>query len=199
MSNLDELRREVETLAKRANQRLRQMEMSGIAASSKAYQVTAQKVYDQRAGYVTTRSGNIAFDRSLKNKTERQLEAELRELDKFLGANTSQVRGYKSSLKKAYSSYIKSEWTGADGKTKENAPSFSEWQNMFTAEATKVLGYKSVQGVLKATGKKYSEVAKEIEKAAAESLRTKRTLGRVNLINRVKKATEKKSRSRRKR
>ena len=81
---LQELRTEVEKLAKRANQRLREIEKQGINESSRAYQVTARKVYDGLPGYVETKAGNIAFDRSLKNKTIQDLEGELSELQHFL-------------------------------------------------------------------------------------------------------------------
>ena len=180
---LDELRYEVETKAKRANQRLRQLEISGINESSRAYQVTARKAYDRLPGYTQTRAGNIAFDRALKNKTIQELEDELRELDAFLDPgtiHTSTVRGYKESIKKSYEGYKRS--------TGDKDITFSEYQQMFGDEQNRNFGYMNVRAMQKVPGATKKIVQKEIDKAVKEQRKTKQTLGTMNYANRVKKA-----------
>ena len=173
---LDELRYEVETKAKRANQRLRQLEISGINESSRAYQVTARKAYDRLPGYTQTRAGNIAFDRALKSKT-------IRELDAFLDPgtiHTSTVRGYKESIKKSYEGYKRS--------TGDKDITFSEYQQMFGDEQNRNFGYMNVRAMQKVPGATKKIVQKEIDKAIKEQRKTKQTLGTMNYANRVKKA-----------
>ncbi len=192
---LDELRYEVETKAKRANQRLRQLEISGINESSRAYQVTARKAYDGLPGYTQTRAGNIAFDRSVKSKTIQELEEELRELDAFLDPgtiHTSTVRGYKASIKKSFEGYKKS--------TGDKDITFSEYQQMFGDEQNRNFGYMNVRAMQKVPGATKKIVQKEIDKAVKEQRKTKQTLGTMNYANRVKKAVEaKKSKAKSKR
>ena len=180
---LEELRNEVETKAKRANQRLRQLEKSGIDESSRAYQVTARNVYDGLPGYVTTRAGNIAFDRRLKNKTIEDLEKELKELDKFLDPgtiHTSTVRGYKESLRKSFEGYKRS--------TGDKDITFSEYQQMFGDEQNRNFGYMNVRAMQKVPGATQKLVQKEIDNAVKEQRKTKKALGVANYANRVKKA-----------
>ena len=182
---LDELRYEVETKAKRANQRLRQLEISGINESSRAYQVTARKAYDGLPGYTQTKAGNIAFDRSVKSKTIQELEDELRELDAFLDPgtiHTSTVRGYKESIKKSYEGYKRS--------TGDKDITFSEYQQMFGDEQNRNFGYMNVRAMQKVPGATKKIVQKEIDKAVREQRKTKQTLGTMNYANRVKKAVE---------
>lgn len=198
---LSELRTEVEKKAKRANQRLRQLEMSGITESSRAYQVTAKNVYDGMPGYVQTSDGNIAFDRSLKNKTIQELEQELEHLDKFLEAKTSQVRGYKKQLEKSYKGYLESqgeldeERTAAKGGrpvAMKGGTSFKQWQQFFGSEGGKHFGYQTVRALQKVPGSTVEIVEKEMNKAIAEEQKTGRALGRKNLAERVRKASSKK-------
>ena len=180
---LEELRNEVETKAKRANQRLRQLEKSGIDESSRAYQVTARKAYDGLPGYVTTRAGNIAFDRRIKNKTIEDLEKELKELDKFLDPgtiHTSTVRGYKENLQKSFEGYKRS--------TGDKDITFSEYQQMFGDEQNRNFGYMNVRAMQKVPGATQKLVQKEIDKAVKEQRKTKKALGVANYANRVKKA-----------
>lgn len=180
---LEELRNEVETKAKRANQRLRQLEISGIDESSRAYQVTARNAYDGLPGYVTTRAGNIAFDRRLENKTIEDLEKELKELDKFLDPgtiHTSTVRGYKESLRKSFEGYKRS--------TGDKDITFSEYQQMFGDEQNRNFGYMNVRAMQKVPGATQKLVQKEIDKAVKEQRKTKKALGVANYANRVKKA-----------
>ena len=177
------LRSEVETLAKRANQRLRQLEESGIYESSRAYQVTARKAYDGLPGYTQTKAGNIAFDRRLARKTIAELEAEKEELEKFFDPgtiHTSTVRGYKESLKKSFEGYKRS--------TGDKDITFSEYQQMFGDEQNRNFGYMNVRAMQKVPGASAELVQEQIDRAVAEQASTKRALGVANYVARVKEA-----------
>ena len=180
---LEELRNEVETKAKRANQRLRQLEKSGIDESSRAYQATARKAYDGLPGYTQTKAGNIAFDRRLAGKTIAELEAEKEELDKFLDPgtiHTSTVRGYKESLRKSFEGYKRS--------TGDKNITFSEYQQMFGDEQNRNFGYMNVRAMQKVPGASAELVQEQIDRAVAEQSLTKRALGVANYVARVKEA-----------
>lgn len=192
---LDELRSEVEKKAKRANQRLRQLEIAGIGESSRAYQVTARKVYDHLPGYTQTKAGNIAFDRSVKSKTIQELEEELIELDRFLNAeeiHTSTVRGYKKSLEASYKGYKESQ--------KDETLTFEQYLQMFGEEKNRQFGYMNVRAMQKVPGATSKIVQREIDKAVKKQSKTKQVLGVANYTASVKKAVEgKKQKSKSKR
>ena len=183
---LEELRHEVETKAKRANQRLRQLEISGIDESSRAYQVTARKAYDGLPGYTQTRAGNIAFDRRVKSKTIAELEKELIELNAFLNPgtmHTTTVRGYKKSIEKSFEGYKES--------TGDKDITFQQYQQMFGEEKNRSFGYMNIRAMQKVPGATEKIVQKEIDKAVREQRKTKQALGVTNYAARVKKAVEK--------
>lgn len=178
---LDELRYEVEKLAKRANQRLRELEKQEIAESSRAYQVTARKAYDGIPGYFQTKAGNIAFDRSVKSKTIQELEDELVELKHFLDpgeVHTSTVRGYKKQLKESYKSYLKTMgMTDNKGIPSEGATTFEEYQQMFYSEKNRTFGYQNVRAMQKVPGATREIVQEAINEAIAEAAKDKEALG----------------------
>ena len=187
---LKALQEEVEKKAKRANQRLRQLEKSGVTESSRAYQVTVRKATDKQPGYVTTAKGNIAFDRRLRDKTIAQLEAELADLDRFLEVHTSTVRGYKKQLRQSYEGFLESTgMTEAPEGTKSSLDSlsFKEYQQLFESKVTEHFGYAMVMAVQReAEGNKdFKTVEKELRKARRKELRDGEKLGQKNLIERV--------------
>lgn len=178
---LDELRYEVETKAKRANQRLRQLEISGINESSRAYQVTARKAYDGLPGYTQTKAGNIAFDRAVKSKTIQELEEELVELKHFLDpgeVHTSTVRGYKKQLEQSYKGYLKTMgMTDEKGKPTNGATTFEEYQQMFYSEKNRAFGYQNVRAMQKVPGATREIVQEAINEAIVEEAKNKEALG----------------------
>lgn len=177
---LDELRYEVEKLAKRANQRLRELEKQQITESSRAYQVTARKAYDHLPGYTQTKAGNIAFDRAVKSKTIQELEEELVELKHFLDpgeVHTSTVRGYKKQLEQSYKGYLETmKMTDEKGKPVEGATTFEEYQQMFYSEKNRVFGYQNVRAMQKVPGATTDIVEETINKSIAEEAEKKKAL-----------------------
>lgn len=176
---LKALQEEVEKKAKRANQRLRQLEKSGITESARAYQVTVRKAYDNVPGYVVTAKGNVAFDRRLKDKTVAQLESELEDLDRFLEAHTSIVKGYKKQLEQSYTGFLKT--TGMTGEEM----SFTNYQQLFTSKATEHYGYDQIMAIQKETNKAMRDIDKALSGAIELEEKTGQRLGQKNLIERV--------------
>ena len=184
VNTLTELREQVEKLAKRANQRLREIEKHGITESSQVYQITSRKVYDKLPGYTSTKAGNIAFDRVLKNKTIEQLEEELSELNDFLKSETSTIRGYRGNVfKKAYETYKK---TQHDEKI-----TFEEYQQLFASEKNRAFGYQNVRAMQKVPGSTTENVQKEVNKQVKAQRKTKQSLGVFNYAKKMEERVKK--------
>lgn len=80
--------------AKRANQRLRQLEKSGIAKKSFAWKHIRNYSQDGREFTAITSNGEFKFKTSTRGRTREELQKELIELEKFLyKAKTSTVKG----------------------------------------------------------------------------------------------------------
>ena len=178
IASLADLKEEVERRAKRANQRLREIEKQGLEESSLAYRAIERYVYDKKAGYKTTREGHIAFSRSYKEMTREQLQQLYYETGRFLEATTSTVSGYKSALERSYAGY---------SKTKSYAKlSFEEYKRFWEAESVKTYGYASIQTVMKSTKKGFSQIEKVMNQAVAEQANLEEKLKTKDLIERVK-------------
>lgn len=108
MATIDRnLLREVKVLTKRANQRLRQLEKSGVSQQSKAYRYVERLVFDKQINNIVdvTNKGEPKFKTSFSNLSNRQLQQQLREVETFLQAKTSTVRSVKKAYEKAYKTY----------------------------------------------------------------------------------------------
>lgn len=127
----EELQAGVDAMARTANQRLRQLEKSGVSKSSLSYQyikgLNKQREKAVREGgqpiynYLTrTAKGEIKFrtDVAMKDKkgnvkrTRGEMQLEFRKLREFLETKTSEVRGTKKYVDKAQQIY--SEKLGKD-------------------------------------------------------------------------------------
>lgn len=93
----------VASLAKTANQRLRQLEKSGMANQSAAYGYIERHAFDESVNksgkyeyMTTTQNGEIKFSTNTRGRTAQQLKREAYELQKFLHAETSTVKGTKA-------------------------------------------------------------------------------------------------------
>ena len=187
IANEADLRDEVEKLAKRANQRLRQLEKSGLSESSAVYRAVERRVYDGQAGYQTSCHGNIGFSRKFSKMTRGQMVKLKKELARFLQTRTSTVTGYKSTQERAYSTYVK-KYGSTMSKT--------EYNRFWGSESVKTFGYTSILRVMKSTGKSFSRIEKVMNRAIRDQENTKTVLGTKNLIARVN-AADKKTRKKR--
>lgn len=95
----EDLQKAIAQMSKTANQRLRELEKQGFTELNAYRKVlnNSQKmsIFDY------TKKGEIKFSGKTKNKTYNQLEQEFSELQKFLTAKTSTVRGIKKKYEKA--------------------------------------------------------------------------------------------------
>lgn len=154
----EEVKAQAEVLAKRANQRLRQLEKSkldgrSLSESSRAYQVTEQKVREGRKGYTTTKAGNIAFTRKFKEMSTGELKRQIREMERFLEtSSTSTVRGYAKAMKKSYEEYQR-KYGGFSSQ--------QEYERFFRSESVKTFSYTAVKEVQRAIRKKKPDVTPE--------------------------------------
>lgn len=187
IANEADLRDEVEKLAKRANQRLREIESKGLAESSAAYRAVERRVYDKQAGYQVSRQGNITFSRKFKTMTRGQMVKLKKELTSFLQTSTSTVTGYKSAREKAYQTYTQ---------RYNSTMSKEEYNRFWGSESVKTFGYTSILRVMKSTGKSFSQIEKVMNQAIRDQENLKIQLGTKNLIERVN-AADKKTRKKR--
>ena len=108
MAKIDtNLLREVKALTKRANQRLRQLEKSGVSQQSRAYRYVKRLVFDKQINNIVdvNKKGEPKFKTSFSNLSNRQLKQLLREVETFLQSKTSTVKNVKKAYEKAYKTY----------------------------------------------------------------------------------------------
>lgn len=95
----EELQNAIIQMSKTANQRLRQLEKHGYTELNAYRKVlnNSQKmsIFDY------TKKGEIKFSGATKSKTYNQLEQEFAELQKFLTAKTSTIKGIKDKYEKS--------------------------------------------------------------------------------------------------
>lgn len=128
---------ELRKLAKRANQRLRQLEKDKLSDASKAYHRIELWAYNQNKEFITTsKDGKIKFktstnnvkhekgQRVVKKRSTRQLQAEIKQLNIFLNARSSTKKGIDSMYKQAFESFKKK--TGYTGTYKEYSEMMTE-------------------------------------------------------------------------
>ena len=96
---------------RRANQRLRNLEKSGLSNSSNAYRYIERLAYDDDDKDIIsfTSTGKIKFRTDTKNMSEKELKQQISYLDNFLSAKTSTVGGVERKYKKAYKTFSENE------------------------------------------------------------------------------------------
>lgn len=95
----------LQTLTKRANQRLRQLEKEGLDKSSLAYKYAEKKAFDDSKLFTTTKKGEIKFTTKVAKLTKEEKMRLEKELTKFLEAKTSTVTGIKKATEKSRKKY----------------------------------------------------------------------------------------------
>ena len=145
---------DLEKLAKRANQRLRQMEKSGVAKISSAYRELSARAYDKRGSMTTTKSGNIAFRRDFSKMSTAELADLAENLEAFFGLKTTTVRATREAYEASYKTYMERA-TGKKVKLegKVYTPlTRSQYNALWTASSSKAFGYEKVLNIAKRTG-----------------------------------------------
>ena len=110
-----ELKAGIQSLAKTANQRLRQLEKSNKATSSPAYKYIERLAFDASKTKGTgadkysfigeTKWGEIKFNTATTKMNQSQLRQEFSFLQRFLNAKTSTVMGVKKNIEKSYEKF----------------------------------------------------------------------------------------------
>ena len=121
-----ELKAGIQSLAKVANQRLRQLEKSNKAASSPAYKYIERLAFDASKTKGTgadkysfigeTKWGEIKFNTATTKMSQSQLRQEFSFLQRFLNTKTSTVSGVKKNIEKGYEKF-KEQYEKATGST----------------------------------------------------------------------------------
>lgn len=131
--NTMELHKQIHTLAKRANQRLRELEKNHLDEVSPAYGAIERFKFDNREFMRTTAKGEMAFKTAVTGRTEKELKKELKELQQFLNAQTSTKTGIEELHKKNYEKFMQKHWKG------DKKPSYKEWVRFWNNETLKKL------------------------------------------------------------
>lgn len=128
---IEEAREAVSVFAKRANQRLRELEKQGVDQASNAYRKISSYHYDKREFVDTTRKGQIKFSTKLAGRSLNQLRSELKQLELFLNrAKTSTPTGIEKMYRAAYNTF--NERYGEIAKEKMGrALTFNEYAEMW--------------------------------------------------------------------
>ena len=121
-----ELKASIQSLAKVANQRLRQLEKSNKATSSPAYKYIERLAFDASKTKGTgddkysfigeTKWGEIKFNTATGKMNQSQLRQEFSFLQRFLNTKTSTVTGVKKNIEKGYEKF-KEQYEKATGST----------------------------------------------------------------------------------
>lgn len=97
---------DVATMAKRANQRLRELEKHGLTEASHAYRYVERLTFDADSATAHDKKGRIKWNTNTRGKSYQQLQHEKAELERFLNqAKTSTVRGTLKQFEKGYQTY----------------------------------------------------------------------------------------------
>ena len=171
---------ELERLAKRANQRLRQLEKSGVSKISSAYRELKLRAYDERGGMTVTKSyvtktgevkgGNIAFRRDFSKMSAAERADMASALEEFFGYKTTVVKATREAYERSYQTYL-DRATGKRAKLEGKAYtplSREQYNALWTSTAAKQFGYEKVLAVAKATGN--LDAFKYLNEALAESV-----------------------------
>lgn len=121
-----ELKAGIQSLAKVANQRLRQLEKSNKATSSPAYKYIERLAFDASKTKGTgadkysfigeTKWGEMKFNTATGKMNQSQLRQEFSFLQRFLNTKTSTVTGVKKNIEKGYEKF-KEQYEKATGST----------------------------------------------------------------------------------
>lgn len=97
---------DVATMAKRANQRLRELEKHGLTEASHAYRYVERLAFDADTATAHDKKGRVKWNTNTRKKSYQQLQHEKAELERFLNeAKTSTVKGTKAQFEKGYQTY----------------------------------------------------------------------------------------------
>ena len=143
-----ELKAGIQSLAKVANQRLRQLEKSNKATSSPAYKYIERLAFDASKTKGTgddkysfigeTKWGEIKFNTATSKMNQSQLRQEFSFLQRFLNTKTSTVTGVKKNIEKSYEKF-KEQYEKQTGSQLNNDISFL-WSDALFKHFSEIYG-----------------------------------------------------------
>lgn len=149
MTNRDTLQKTMDRLARRSNNRLLQLERSGMDKSAPAYRAAMDMI-----------SGN-RFTRS-KNLTNSQIRREIEKNIRFLNMQTSSVKGENTRINKVFDT-LKSEALIDENVDEKKFAEFLKspaWKELKSIDSTQIMGEASVAI---ANGKSVEDLMKSYE------------------------------------
>lgn len=165
-------------LAKRANQRLREIEKQGLQTSSNAYRYVERVEYDEtRKGSkyrLTSRQtqgknkGKIKFNTNFKSMTDEEILKSIKSLDSFLNAPTSLTKGVRSKINKLTDKFNKKlSEEGSDVEYTEEE--FSEIMSAdLTGELFKIYDPSDIMRLMAQAGEEATKAMEDVLRALVE-------------------------------
>ena len=165
-------------LAKRANQRLREIEKQGLQTSSNAYRHVERVEYDEiksKSKYRLTgrqtqgkHKGELKFNTNFRSMSDEDIQKSIRSLENFLDAPTSLTKGVRSKISKLTDKFNKKlAEEGSDVEYTEEE--FSEIMSAdLTGELFKLFGASDVMRLMADSGEEGTKSLEEVLRALVE-------------------------------
>ena len=171
-----ELKAGIQSLAKVANQRLRQLEKSNKAASSPAYKYIERLAFDatktkgkgaEKYSFIgETKWGEIKFNTANRKMSQSQLREEFSFLQRFLNTKTSTVTGVKKNIEKSYEKF-KEQYEKQTGSQLNNDISYL-WSDALFKHFSEIYGSDEAENFMQqidSAGLSISEVHEILQKS----------------------------------
>ena len=157
----------IDARARRANQRLRELEKRGLTGSN------AYRYLERNAGNMNglrhTKEGNIRFGVGASGLNKSQMASILSNIEGFLQAKTSTVSGINRQYKKAYESFVENPKNNAKNLSYKDYMSIMESDNF---ESFKKSYYSAFKAMISNQNKaKASDIKTIIENSAGRTLK----------------------------
>ena len=171
-----ELKAGIQSLAKVANQRLRQLEKSNKATSSPAYKYIERLAFDasktkgtgsEKYSFIgETKWGEIKFNTATAKMNQSQLRQEFSFLQRFLNTKTSTVTGVKKNIEKSYEKF-KEQYEKQTGRQLNNDISYL-WSDALFKHFSEIYGSDEAENFMQqidSAGLSISEVHEILRKS----------------------------------
>ena len=154
-----ELSKIASQMASTANKRLRALEESGLNNASNAYRFVEKLHFDKDNATAIDSQGRFKFNTNFRGLTYQQIQHELGEMQRFLNASTSKIKGVKDKYYTGWKSYK------ANEKNEASNISFADFadimRNQKIKDSKEMFGSKLAVRVIKHV----SETGESVEQA----------------------------------
>ncbi len=164
MTNLQKAK--IGSLAKRMNQRLRELEKQGLAQASNWYKYIERDAYDNKSYLTRTKDGKIKFRTDITKMKPQTLRSLIRKLEESEKAKTSTVKGIKRAYKKGFEKFKETAKEDEEAAENINYEDFTEfWRDHRFKEAIRNFGYSETMNLIGealANGISYDDILDEL-------------------------------------